>query len=285
MARRWHNESWRKLYTRMEGQWLRLPALARGLASDLLKYADEEGVLLTLRSGEMPGKAVASMVGAHAWEARTVVRCADELLLDGYLLVVGDVVSIRNFVEAQTRRSPAAVKQQRYRDKAERDSNDTGNGDGNTSGNVLPTSLPSVTGRRDETRRDEINKDLLEPVGREPSPRFDFPALYARYPRKQGKRDGLARLTKTCRTDADYQRHATAIGHIVAHVERGDLAVEFVPHFSTWVNGRWEDYADGIPLPPPTAKVSAFARPEPVRNPDTLTDLAAAARRLTGGAP
>lgn len=98
-------------------------------------------------------------------------------------------------------------------------------------------------------------------------PRFDIDALYRAYPRKQGKAKGIERLKSIVTSDADYQAHAAAIGHLVAHVKR-DLPLDFVPHFSTWANGKWEDYRDGIPVPPRTN--GKPAAPAPEHRPDSF---------------
>ena len=171
MTRKWFNEPWRKLYTRITGEWLRVPAVARGIGSELIKYASDDGLLLRLRDGERPGPAVAGMMSAQPRETRIVAGAVDDLLADHYLEVRdGGLLYIRNLKDAQERRSPGAVRQQRWRD---RNGGDDGAGDGDVTNDqdsdvtegvtrnagVGVTRDVTVTGIRNETRRDETKDE------------------------------------------------------------------------------------------------------------------------------
>jgi hypothetical protein len=84
-----------------------------------------------------------------------------------------------------------------------------------------------------------------------PSERFDLVALYVSYPRKVGKAAGLKRLAGLVKTEADYEAVKAGIARLVADVRARGTAPEYIPHFSTWVNGRrWEDSADTAPQGP-----------------------------------
>ena len=156
MARHWHNESWRKLYTRMDGKWLRLPVLCRGLASELLKYADEDGVLLSVTPDQDAGEEVAAMVSARQNEVGTVAAHVRTLIADGFLTMDGQNLIIRNFCEAQQRRSPDALRKarQRDRDMSQDKSRDMSRPCPVTPVTPCPGQMPGV-----ETRRDEIDPE------------------------------------------------------------------------------------------------------------------------------
>lgn len=75
-----------------------------------------------------------------------------------------------------------------------------------------------------------------------PKLRFDLEAIYSSYPRKTGKAEGMDKLKKLIRTQTAYDRVLAGVQKFAASPQgTGDKA--YIPHFSTWVNGkRWEDY-------------------------------------------
>lgn len=105
----------------------------------------------------------------------------------------------------------------------------------------------------------------------EPRPRFDLEALYAGYPRKEGKAKGLAKLKSLIASEADYERHRRAIANLVTRIQRDGMERQYVPHFSTWANGSWLDYADGIPEP--TRAAPKGSAPEPSHRADALRSM------------
>ena len=121
MARRWYNEDYRKIYTRQDGPWLSLPWCARALGADLIRWADERGVVAALEDGEEPESAIADVIRCKGDEREVVARAVRALLKDGYLEVRRGTVRIRNFVEAQERLSQEAARQRRKRDRDRRD--------------------------------------------------------------------------------------------------------------------------------------------------------------------
>lgn len=76
--------------------------------------------------------------------------------------------------------------------------------------------------------------------------RFDFEAIYKRYPRKEGKKAGMAKLAKTITTNAEYHAFRVAVGNYVALCERENREYRYIKHWATFVSG-WEDYAVAIP--------------------------------------
>lgn len=117
MARRWYNEDYRKLYTRQDGPWLSLPACARALGSDLIRYADDKGVVAVVEPHETDAQAIAGVVHAKADEAPWIERAVSALVEDEYLVKRGRRLIIRNFVEAQERLSQDARRKRRQRDR------------------------------------------------------------------------------------------------------------------------------------------------------------------------
>jgi len=91
-----------------------------------------------------------------------------------------------------------------------------------------------------------------EPVRAQPvlisvpaAPRFDFDAVYARYPRKKGKHAGMDSCAKLIRTTADFEALSRGVDAFVAEQKRLRTPPDKIPYWSTWVNERrWEDFTD-----------------------------------------
>lgn len=129
---RWEIETWRKLYTRVDARWLALDVSTRGLADELIKYADDAGYVdLDIADVETcDARKVADAIGRLASakpHERTRMRTDVARLLEErtddppYLVRERRGVRIRNFAEAQdrngTKRSSAAQRQARYRER------------------------------------------------------------------------------------------------------------------------------------------------------------------------
>lgn len=79
-------------------------------------------------------------------------------------------------------------------------------------------------------------------------PRFDFAAVYARYPRKKGKHAGLDSCAKLIRTAGDYEALRRGVDAFAAEQKRLGTPLDKIPYWSTFVNERrWEDFADEPP--------------------------------------
>lgn len=78
-----------------------------------------------------------------------------------------------------------------------------------------------------------------------PLHRFDFDAVYARYPRKEGKAAGMKTARARFKTQGDYDRLSAAVDNYVAKLQREGTEKQHTLIWSTFVNGRWEDYVDG----------------------------------------
>lgn len=110
---------WRKLWTKPSPSWEMLPAGARGLGDELLRYCDEEGRLP--RMGLEPWQAVTRILRAHVSERRWVQAMLAVLVTDGFVRVEADVLVIRNFATAQAAvtESGERMREKRARDTAE----------------------------------------------------------------------------------------------------------------------------------------------------------------------
>lgn len=168
MAIKWHSEPWRKLYTRISGTWLQLPVSARGLGTELLKYADDVGFIVDA-GAEDPGLTIAYMLGAKPREHKRIVDDVSALLDDGYLVLEGTRLKIRNFSPAQERLSPNAVKQKRYRDRVNGNALRNTLPDGEVTRYVTPDVTSdaggsvTVTGKRNETKRSPSSPPSEDP--------------------------------------------------------------------------------------------------------------------------
>jgi hypothetical protein len=131
---KWEAEKWRKLYRRVDASWLRLPVLARGLGSELLKYAEDDGRVAVM-ADEGTGEAVCRIMAAHKGERKSVHELVEKLIADRYIVREQEAILIRNFVPAQ-RRSSNAERQARYRERHSGDESDATPGAGD---NVTPS--------------------------------------------------------------------------------------------------------------------------------------------------
>lgn len=73
-----------------------------------------------------------------------------------------------------------------------------------------------------------------------PTEDFDFDAIYKAYPLKKGKAKGMAKLKKLIKTKEDYERIKNAVMAYANAVRGSDP--RYIQHFSTFMNGTWEDY-------------------------------------------
>jgi uncharacterized protein YdaU (DUF1376 family) len=75
--------------------------------------------------------------------------------------------------------------------------------------------------------------------------KFDFASVYDAYPRKgDGKTKGIARLRSSVRSPEAFEQLQRAVANYAAKVRAEGTDLMFIPHFSTWANGKWRDYID-----------------------------------------
>lgn len=78
--------------------------------------------------------------------------------------------------------------------------------------------------------------------------KFDFESLYAKYPRKIGKTEGIARLKSMIKTDDDFKLISQAIDNYLNHIRRTGTDPQFIKHFTTFIGTlakqSWRDWLD-----------------------------------------
>ncbi len=87
---------------------------------------------------------------------------------------------------------------------------------------------------------------------------FDFESLYARYPRHEGKKAGMAKLAKTIKTTDQYRDLERALENYVCQCIADKTERKFVKHWGTFCNN-WTDYVM-VDAPAPTGTVSQLQR-------------------------
>lgn len=90
-----------------------------------------------------------------------------------------------------------------------------------------------------------------------------FLDLYALYPRKIGKNEGLKKLRTIIKSTEDVERFRSAIGRYIEHCVAERIQPGYIKHFSTFVN-HWTDWlepdAGGTSLPDPMEQANSDIR-------------------------
>lgn len=86
------------------------------------------------------------------------------------------------------------------------------------------------------------------------TPRFDCGSLYDQYPRHEGKSPGMKTLKARIKSQSDYDSFAGAVRNYAAKVKAEGRPLDKVLLWSTFCNGRWQDYVDGAPAVEPVAR-------------------------------
>lgn len=128
----------------------------------------------------------------------------------------------------------------------------------------------------DERARDAT--DTTDRQDKQTRPVFDFESIYAIYPRKEGKANGMLRLQRRIRSQDDFDRFAKAARKYASECKLSGKDLKYTMQWSTFVGGdgneRWLDYVD---TKPPPAAVSAQAPPpapeEPPLSQEQLDEL------------
>jgi hypothetical protein len=77
----------------------------------------------------------------------------------------------------------------------------------------------------------------------EKTPILDFEALYAMYPKKEGKTKGIEKLKATIHDAETYSRFAAAVARYINHLKKNKTEPKYIKQFSTFVN-TWPDWDD-----------------------------------------
>lgn len=91
---------------------------------------------------------------------------------------------------------------------------------------------------------------------RERKSEFDLESVYKKYPRKQGKQNGLKKLTREITTLAEFEDLNRAVDRFAAHHRARGTEPDFIPYFSTFVSS-WRDWLD-----PETGTTQAAPQPK-----------------------
>ena len=106
-----------------------------------------------------------------------------------------------------------------------------------------PSDLRDVSeclARQSEYLAPDLDLDLDQDLDQEGS--LDLERAYAIFPRKEGKAGGMKRAREAIKTKTDFDRLMRAI----ENYKRSQVVLDgFVMLWSTFMNGRWEDYVDG----------------------------------------
>lgn len=158
-------------------------------------------------------------------------------------------------VLAERKKNRERVKRHREREKANR------NAITNTASDTASTSAPYPTRSPKQKKPEEADPQLTLIRVSNAVTKFDFEAVYALYPRKEGKTRGLAKCEKQIKSREDYERLLMAVKHYAESAER-----PYVKHFDTFM-GEWRDWIEkpssGAPIangkgrqdPPPIAHI------------------------------
>jgi hypothetical protein len=71
--------------------------------------------------------------------------------------------------------------------------------------------------------------------------------IYKLYPRKEGKAAGLKKLKKLAEDKEQFALFLLALGNYSNHIKLNRVSREYTLMFSTFVNGRWQDYVNYEP--------------------------------------
>jgi|GEM_PF-6272893 len=113
-------------------------------------------------------------------------------------------------------------------------------------------------------------EDQKKPSPASPVESFDFESVYALYPRKEGRKKGLARCRSSVKTRSKYDALLLAVKNYAATV----TDVAYAKHFDTFMNC-WEDYVDAGLLTPrqSTARANGPLPPREAVTEDSTSTL------------
>jgi hypothetical protein len=95
--------------------------------------------------------------------------------------------------------------------------------------------------------------------------------LYSKYPRKEGKVAGFKKLKKMVSDETKLDEFSRAVENYANHIKNNGISKEYTLLFSTFVNGRWQDYVDFMPESKNIIDRVIFSEPELEKNDYYLT--------------
>lgn len=114
-------------------------------------------------------------------------------------------------------------------------------------GRDISATLPLRTNERTIKRANDICATAK-------SDEINLEQIYQAYPRKIGKKQGMKKLARVVKSQADFERVQKSVRNYTADCWAKKTGLEFIKHFSTFMNC-WEDWEnplpDGLPIPEP----------------------------------
>lgn len=263
---RWEDERYVRLYTRDTVEWNLLCWQARAILPLILRKVDRAGLLEVGRRGSRGLAANLQMpveVVERGLEGDPAQSSSPEgLIASGSVELRDGVLVVPKFIEAQEATACEALRAREYRARA-RDlarADKLGIDVTSRAGDITPRdeSSRNTRNRHSDPCRTEPSEETRSPSAAPPSAplsllpmddpetgqkphRFAFEAVYAVFPRKRGKSDGLRRLERDVRTQADFDALITAVRNFAAEMQREQRPIDKIAYFSTWV-GEWKDW-------------------------------------------
>jgi len=96
------------------------------------------------------------------------------------------------------------------------------------------------------TIQNNTKQDITKQNKTPPDPHgglFDFEKLYENYPKKEGKKSGLAKLRVIITSDEDLKKFQTAMSRYIENLKVKKTEAKYIQKFSTFVNN-WTDWLD-----------------------------------------
>lgn len=233
---KWEHQPWRKLYVHEPTAQKLMALMARGLRDYLIRFADEDGVLF--RQTNDPVEDLTRVLSPRDIERDMSRDAVRTLLDDGYLEHTrqGSLV-IRNFIEAQNRKTPEAARKaaQRAREKGEANPSDS---HGTVTGQVR-----RIDPIRNESKRIEETAPQAAPKRGERLPEgwSPKPGSYAGVQVKRGLTD--RQVSEALEAFRDYWQ---------AKAGQGGCKLDWDATFRTWLR-RTERQSGKWPSRPPPA--------------------------------
>lgn len=283
----WKIERWVKVYTRDTANWLSLSFMAQAVFMLLIRKVDRHGRLDLGKNGK---RSTAILIG-HRDRTDEITAAVDELIDFECVEITDNTLVIPNFVEAQETPTSGAERVRRHRERyddvtscnAEKrdvtnrveekreekkeviDLHNTYHDDSShmdahadlSAGEVggLAEGSTSPAPEPEATKRVVVRK----PLG---VPKETIEAVYGLYPRKEGKKAGIAKLERILRDSSDpmatLREIAVAIKNYGLLCSREQREPSKIKHFSTFINN-WTDYQEQN-LAPAAPAVLAVAK-------------------------
>jgi hypothetical protein len=145
----WANENWVKLYTRSTPDWNSWPWQSRALMPLLMREVDAAGQIGIGRSG------VAGLAATVRLPEDVTQIGLDGLVADGCVTVVGQLLTVESYVEAQEARTSVKERSQRARDRRNAMKSQ------NTTVTARHAAPQRATNRIEKSREEKIRKDSV----------------------------------------------------------------------------------------------------------------------------